>query len=112
MTARFEWEEDAYVATCVELGIGTQGKTLDEAEGNLAEALELYLEVLAERGKLEKELADRSVRIQTEDEMILRPDKPLSIPSSRAGRASIKDRRTQHLSPRSARTNYRVPVYA
>lgn len=33
-----------YVATCVELGVVSQGKTFDEANTNLKEAVELYLE--------------------------------------------------------------------
>mgnify|MGYP001577881901 CR=1 FL=1 len=33
-----------YVARCVELGVVTQGKTVEEAKKNLEEAVELYLE--------------------------------------------------------------------
>ena len=33
-----------YVARCVELGVASQGKTLEEAQRNLREAVELYLE--------------------------------------------------------------------
>lgn len=33
-----------YVARCVELGIVSQGKTIELAERNLREAIELYLE--------------------------------------------------------------------
>ncbi len=52
-TARIVVGEDGwYVVTCDELpGCITQGKTIPEAEDNFAEALSLYLEVLAERAR-------------------------------------------------------------
>ncbi|MCH7922624.1 MAG: type II toxin-antitoxin system HicB family antitoxin [Nitrospinae bacterium] len=38
-------KEDAwYVARCVELGTVSQGKTIEDAQANLKEAVELYLE--------------------------------------------------------------------
>jgi len=37
-------EEDMYVAKCAEVGTVSQGKTIEEAIGNLKEATELYLE--------------------------------------------------------------------
>lgn len=37
-------EEKWYVAHCVELGVVSQGKTIEEAQANLKEAVELYLE--------------------------------------------------------------------
>ncbi len=33
-----------YVARCVELGVVSQGKTIEQAQDNLREAVELYLE--------------------------------------------------------------------
>jgi predicted RNase H-like HicB family nuclease len=33
-----------YVARCVELGVVSQGKTVEEAQKNLKEAVEFYLE--------------------------------------------------------------------
>ncbi len=43
-TAVLHKDEDMYVAECVELGVVSQGKTIDEALANLKEATELYLE--------------------------------------------------------------------
>jgi predicted RNase H-like HicB family nuclease len=43
-TAVIVKEEKWYVAHCVELGVVTQGKTIEEAQVNLKEAVELYLE--------------------------------------------------------------------
>ncbi|MCL6533587.1 MAG: type II toxin-antitoxin system HicB family antitoxin [Armatimonadetes bacterium] len=41
-------EGDWYIARCVELGVTTQGRTLDEARANLREAVELYIESFGE----------------------------------------------------------------
>lgn len=37
-------EGDWFVARAIELGVVSQGKTAEEAQGNLREAVELYLE--------------------------------------------------------------------
>ena len=37
-------EGEWHVARCPELGVVTQGKTVEEAQANLKEAVELYLE--------------------------------------------------------------------
>jgi len=37
-------EEDLYVAECPEVGVVSQGQTIEEAVANLKEATELYLE--------------------------------------------------------------------
>jgi len=43
-TAVIHKEEDMYVAECPEIGVISQGKTVEEAIANLKEATELYLE--------------------------------------------------------------------
>jgi predicted RNase H-like HicB family nuclease len=43
-TAIITKEENWYVARCVELGVVSQGKTIEDAQTNLKEAVELYLE--------------------------------------------------------------------
>jgi predicted RNase H-like HicB family nuclease len=43
-TASFVKEGKWYVAHAVELGVVSQGKTIPEAQKNLQEAVELYLE--------------------------------------------------------------------
>jgi predicted RNase H-like HicB family nuclease len=45
LTAIIEREEDGYVATCQELGIVSQGNTVEQARLNLVEAVEGFLEV-------------------------------------------------------------------
>ena len=44
-TAVIEREGDGFVALCPELDIASQGDTVEEAKNNLAEAIELFLEV-------------------------------------------------------------------
>jgi predicted RNase H-like HicB family nuclease len=44
LTAIIEKEGKWYVATCPELGVASQGRTNDEAESMLQEAVELLLE--------------------------------------------------------------------
>lgn len=43
-TAIITKEENWYVAHCIELGVVSQGKTIEEAQVNLKEAVELYIE--------------------------------------------------------------------
>lgn len=42
--AFISWGETHYTAECLEIGVVTQGKTLDETVANLREAVALYLE--------------------------------------------------------------------
>ncbi len=44
LTTTYHLEDKFYVAYCAELGVTSQGETLEEAEKNLKEAIELYLE--------------------------------------------------------------------
>ncbi|MFA6161580.1 MAG: type II toxin-antitoxin system HicB family antitoxin [Patescibacteria group bacterium] len=42
LTTTYQIEGEYYVAYCVELGVTSQGKTFEDAEKNLQEAVELY----------------------------------------------------------------------
>jgi predicted RNase H-like HicB family nuclease len=44
LTAIIEREGDGYVSLCPELDVASQGSTVEEARGNLKEALELFFE--------------------------------------------------------------------
>jgi predicted RNase H-like HicB family nuclease len=48
LTAVITKEENWYVAHCLELGVVSQGKTIEETQANLREAVELYLEGFGE----------------------------------------------------------------
>ncbi|OGF66574.1 MAG: hypothetical protein A2Y62_01020 [Candidatus Fischerbacteria bacterium RBG_13_37_8] len=43
-TAIITKEKKWYVAHCIELGVVSQGKSIEEAQANLKEAVELYIE--------------------------------------------------------------------
>ena len=44
LTALITKEDKWYVARCLELEVVSQGKTVEEAQANLREAVELYVE--------------------------------------------------------------------
>lgn len=41
-------EGSRYVARCLEVGVTSQGRTIEEAQHNLREAVELYIESFAD----------------------------------------------------------------
>ena len=49
LTAVIEREEDWFVATCPELGVASQGRTIEDAEKMIKEAVELLLEEADEK---------------------------------------------------------------
>jgi predicted RNase H-like HicB family nuclease len=57
-----------YSALCPELGVASQGETIEEAETNLKEAVELYLESARELGILERILSDAGIDIHRIEE--------------------------------------------
>ncbi len=50
VTVVIERGEQAYSAVCLELGVASQGASLDEARKNILEAITLYLETCQEQG--------------------------------------------------------------
>ena len=44
LTCVIEREDDAYVSSCPELDIASQGRSIEEARDNLIEAVQLFLE--------------------------------------------------------------------
>lgn len=59
-------EEKWFVARCIELGVVSQGKTIEAAQKNLREALELYLE---DAPKARKYLSDMAAPMVTTMEL-------------------------------------------
>ncbi len=49
-TAVITKEDKWYIAHCIELGVVSQGKTIEDAQKNLQEAVELYLESFGPEG--------------------------------------------------------------
>jgi len=76
-TAVIAREEDWYVAHCIELGVVSQGHTIEEAQANLKEAVELYLESF---GELDGADQVGEVKIEGEDGQIfvIRPERGVS----------------------------------
>ncbi|PYS25002.1 MAG: hypothetical protein DMF72_03200 [Acidobacteria bacterium] len=62
LTAVIEKEGKWYVATCPELGVASQGRTDEEAEAMLQEAVELLLEE-ADEAEVRRRL-DRGVKVK------------------------------------------------
>jgi len=62
LTAVIEKEGKWYVATCPELGVASQGGTLEEAEAMIQEAVELLLEE-ADESEIKRRL-NREVKVK------------------------------------------------
>lgn len=62
LTAVIEKEGKWYVATCPELGVASQGRTNEEAEAMLQEAVELLLEE-ADEAEINRQL-NRGVKVK------------------------------------------------
>ncbi len=65
LTAIIDRENDGYVSKCPELGIASQGSSVEEARENLQEALELFFEV-AEEEEIQRRLHTNSIITQLE----------------------------------------------
>lgn len=61
LTAVIERDENWFVATCPELGVASQGETIEEAEAMIKEAVELLL-VEADEKEIRRRL-DRGVKV-------------------------------------------------
>jgi len=62
LTAVIEKEGKWYVATCPELGVASQGRTNDEAEAMLQEAVELLIEE-ADEAEIRRRL-NRGIKVK------------------------------------------------
>ena len=62
LTAVIEKEGKWYVATCPELGVASQGRTFDEAEAMIHEAVELLLEE-ADEAEISRRL-NRGIKVK------------------------------------------------
>jgi predicted RNase H-like HicB family nuclease len=61
VTGVAEREGDQWVSFCKELGTASCGDTPEEALANLDEAVQVYLETLAEYGELDRVLDERGI---------------------------------------------------
>ena len=58
-----EEDESGFVALCEELGIASEGETIDEALENIEDALTVFIEGLHREGALEGVLKDHGVNV-------------------------------------------------
>ncbi|HEX6650193.1 MAG TPA: type II toxin-antitoxin system HicB family antitoxin [Pyrinomonadaceae bacterium] len=65
LTAVIEKEGKWYVANCPELGVASQGRSLEEAEAMIQEAVELFLEE-ADEAEIKRRL-NRGVKVKRLD---------------------------------------------
>ena len=56
--ANFYVEDDQWIGFCPDLNVSTQGDTREEAEMNLRETVELFIETCADLGSLEEVLRE------------------------------------------------------
>jgi len=61
LTAVIERDDDWFVATCPELGVASQGRSIEEAESMIKEAVDLLLEEAGET-EIERRL-NRGVKV-------------------------------------------------
>ena len=61
VTGVVEPEGDLWVSFCKELGTASCGDTAEEAFTNLDEAVQIYLETLAEYGELDRVFGERGI---------------------------------------------------
>jgi len=62
--------EGGYSISCRELGVTSQGETIDEAKMNIVEAVELYLESARDLGILEEILEEVGIDLKTANDAI------------------------------------------
>lgn len=60
-TALIHKEDEVYVSLCPELDVASQGSSIEEAKGNLKEAIDLYLEHAPEEEKQRRQHSDMFV---------------------------------------------------
>lgn len=57
-------EEGGYVSTCLELGIASQGETVDEAFDNIRDATLVYLNTIERLGERQRVFRERGIKIR------------------------------------------------
>ena len=66
-------EKNQYVSWCPELDVASCGDTVEEATSNLRDAIDLYVETLADEKELINVLQERDIRVVSESEPCARP---------------------------------------
>jgi predicted RNase H-like HicB family nuclease len=66
-----EEPEGGYSVLCPELGVASQGETIEEAKRNIVEAVELYLESAKDLGILDNVLEEAGIDTKSAREAIV-----------------------------------------
>lgn len=66
-----EEREGGYSVVCPQLGVASQGETIDEAKRNIVEAVELYFESAKALGILDEVLEDAGIDTGVKEEAIV-----------------------------------------
>lgn len=61
-------ESDAFVSECIELGVTSCGRTIDEALRMVQEAVSVYLNTIEEDGERERIFAERGLKVSGDKE--------------------------------------------
>lgn len=62
VTCKITKENDIYVAICPELDVASQGKTVEEANDNVKDAILLYLNTIEELGTRKEVFRERKIK--------------------------------------------------
>ena len=76
--------EGGYSVLCPELGVVSQGETIEEVKENIVEAVELYLESAKDLGILEEILEEAGVDLKTYRDTIVLSEYITTRPCRRA----------------------------
>jgi predicted RNase H-like HicB family nuclease len=66
-----EEREGGYSVLCPQLGVASQGETIDEAKRNIVEAVELYFESAKALGILDEVLEEAGIDTRVKEEAIV-----------------------------------------
>jgi|MudIll2142460700_1097286.scaffolds.fasta_scaffold838641_1 predicted RNase H-like HicB family nuclease len=63
LTCKYHKEDNKWVAICEELGTSIFGKTLNEAQERLEDAIELHLDTLEKVGELKRFFEENKIKV-------------------------------------------------
>ena len=78
VTCNITKEDNTYVAICPEFDIASQGKSVEEANNNVKDAILLYLNTIEELGTRKKIFKERKIKIYTDIPEIRKEKIPIS----------------------------------
>ena len=81
LTVYFEREDDGrWTAECKELGTATYGKSLEEANEAIEEAIKLHIDGLCEAGEIKRFFKENNVRLFNKEPGSIKYESPVNKP--------------------------------